>query len=265
MILEKSAAVLGVAASGPVTVSGIAAALGMPKSTASRLLAAMAKAGFLEPLAGQRGFCVGPIVIGAARFGAQRSGLIERLDAMVGEIVGRFGHTGYVSMLEGADVVAVRVREGTNALRVVTPPGTRYPAFATSTGRALLARLADDEVRTLHPEPLLPPCGAAPAGIGELLKRLARVRRMGIAYAEGEANRGAGNLAVAVADSPAGQAAAACISFPSAVCDAAERAAIAEALIAGARRVGKSFGDRAWVQLPEAAEKRRITAGRRAA
>jgi DNA-binding IclR family transcriptional regulator len=265
MILEKCAAVLRVAAAGPLTVSGVAASLGMPKSTVSRLLAAMARSGLLEPLPGQRGFSVGAVVIGAARAGTLRRGLVDRLDEMVAEIVNRFGHTGYVSILDGAEVIAVRVREGSNALRVVTPPGTRYPAFATSTGRALLARLDDAEVRRLHPEPLLPPCGAAPRAIGELMKRLSRVRRMGIAHAEGEANRGAGNLAVAVVDAARSQSAAACISFPSAVCDAAERAAIAEALIAGARQVGSAVGDPAWLQPPEVVEKPRTTTRRRAA
>jgi DNA-binding IclR family transcriptional regulator len=244
-LIGKIAGSLRLVARGPVTVTLIARELGMPKSSASRLLKQLAASGILEPVGPRGGYRAGFAILAAAGAAVLEPSLVDRLDDLVRRLAERFGHTGYVSVLDGDIVKGVRVREGTNLLRVVTPVGHRYPAFATSTGRALLARLEDGEVRRRHPAVLVPPSAAAPQTLEELLDRLADVRRAGIAFAEGEANRGTGNLAVAVMARD-GEVAAACISFPASICDGSERARIAEALINGATAIGALVSDPFW-------------------
>ena len=82
------------------------------------------------------------------------SSLIERAAAVVARISGATGHTGYVSKREGRDIVAVTDHPGTNALRVSSSIGRRLEAFASATGRTLLARMSDEDVRKLYPSPL---------------------------------------------------------------------------------------------------------------
>ncbi len=244
-LIGKIAGTMRLVARGPVTVTSIARELELPKSSASRLLKQLAASGILEPVGPRGGYRAGFTIFAAAGVAVIEPSLIDRLDDLVRRLVERFGHTGYVSILDGDIVKGVRVREGTNLLRIVTPVGHLYPAFATSTGRALLARLQDDDVRRRHPSAISPPSATAPQSLEDLLIRLGEVRRNGIAFAEGEASRGTGNLAVAIM-SRDGEAAAACISFPASICDNAERDRIADALVNGAVSIGALVSDSYW-------------------
>ena len=115
-------------------------------------------------------------------------------DEQLARIVKATGHTGYVAMLDGGDVLGLRMRPGSKPLRVVTSPGDRLPAFCSSTGRALLARLDDATVRALYSVGLQPPSPNAPQTVddlpgllaGEKVERQAQER---IAFLAGEADR----------------------------------------------------------------------------
>ena len=232
------------------SVTGVAALLGVPKSTASRLLKSMAEEGLLEAAGASRRYRPGPLIAALARTGQADSPLIARLHAMLVPVVRECGHTGYVSVREGTEIRGVRIEEGWQDLRLATPAGTRFPAAATAVGRALLARLADRQVAALLPERLDPPSATAPATRGEVLARLARVRAEGFAEADDEGHRGVGTIAVAVSDPAGTEIAAACISFPRALIDAAGRARIRRLLLDGAREVGAALGDPAWANIP---------------
>jgi DNA-binding IclR family transcriptional regulator len=73
------------------------------------------------------------------------------------------------------------------------------PAHCTSTGKALLAMLGDDEVIRLYPrEELLQLTPKSIATRSELLATLAVVRRRGWASSREESEEGVGSVAVAV-------------------------------------------------------------------
>ena len=113
--------------------------LDIPKSSASRMLKAMADAGLLEHAPGSRRYRIGPLAIGLGRAGRTQSRLMDRLHAMLAEVVRSCGHTGYVSVRDGLEIFGLRMIEGSHDLRVVREPGVRMPAVATAVGRALLA------------------------------------------------------------------------------------------------------------------------------
>ena len=137
-----------------LTVTTAAELLGVPKSTASRLLRAMLEAGFLETVGDSKKYRPGLLLYEAGRLYRDSSSLIERAAAVVARISGATGHTGYVSKREGRDIVAVTDHPGTNALRVSSSIGRRLEAFASATGRTLLARMSDEDVRKLYSGPL---------------------------------------------------------------------------------------------------------------
>ena len=236
-ILASAAAVLR--CFGParpsLTVTDVATLTGMPKSSASRLLRSMRDAGLLETVGSSKHFRPSALLFEVGqRF--RGSPLVTRADAVVAELSAALGHTGYVSVRDGRDVVGVTHHPGAGALRVVTPVGHRLAAFASATGRTLLARLTDGEVRALHPDPLDPPSPTAPQSVDELLARLHRVRRDGYAISHDEANRGVVAVAVAVAD-PDGDEASLCVACPAATVGAAERRAIIDGLLERAARL----------------------------
>ena len=226
-----------------LTVSDLSRLLGMPKSNASRLLRAMRDAGFLETVGATKLYRPSSLVLNAGRVYQQSVPLIVRADQIVSRISEETGHTGYVSKREGTDVAVVADRTGTNTLRVVNSIGRRLEAFASATGRSLLARMRDEEIAALYPGPLKPPSPNAPQNFSELMARIARVRQDGYAELNDEANRGVGALAVAVGDPSTLEVVSLCIAFPASAITPDERARILQSLINGANVIASDFGD----------------------
>ncbi|WP_158817908.1 IclR family transcriptional regulator [Methylocapsa sp. S129] len=238
-----------------VTVTDLVSLLGMPKSNASRLLRAMRDEGLLETVGASKRYRPSLLLNQVGQIYRFAASLIDRADAIVGRISDEVGHTGYISVRRGADIIGVTAHPGRHALRVVTAIGDRISAFASSTGRALLARLSDDEVRQLYPDGLVPPSGTAPQNLDELLARLARVRREGYAESHDEAVRGVRAISVAVGDPATGDEVALCISFPAAMASPQERLAIIRSLSEGAAEIAALTRDPLFIPIrPSIAE-----------
>jgi len=148
--------------------------------------------------------------------------------------------------------MALTDHAGSNVLRVASTIGRRLEAFASATGRALLARLGDDEVRQLYAKPFVPPSPTAPQNIDELLVRLSHVRSDGYAESSDEANRGVGGIAVAVGDPKTGEEVSLCITFPVATITSAEHEVIINGLMEGAREIARIVGDPLFARLKAA-------------
>lgn len=221
----------------------------MPKSSASRLLKAMLREGLLSRVESSAKYKVGNLLFEVARLYRLNSSLIGAADEALSAVCRATGHTGYISILDGSDVLVIRMHQGSHALRVFTPLGQRAPAFATSTGRALLARLGDGDVRALYAEGFVPPSPNAPQSIDDLIALLAEVRSRGWAEAFDEAIPGVGSISTAVVDGEAGERLSMCISFPSSTILPAERSRIVTLLVAAARQVGAKFDDSFHSQL----------------
>ena len=226
-----------------LTLTDVVAILGTPKSSTSRLLRAMRDAGLLELAPASRRYRPGILLFELGQTYRRASTLLARADDAVARLSARFGHTSYVSVLDGADVVGVAHHEGTSALRVGTPIGRRLAGFASATGRALLARKTDAEVRALHPQSLSPVHPASPADIDALLAALAVVRRDGFATSHDEANAGIGALAVAVGERQTGEDIALCLVYPLATVSEAERQAMLNAMLAEAAEIATLVDD----------------------
>ncbi|WP_052121449.1 IclR family transcriptional regulator [Inquilinus limosus] len=251
--LESAAAVLRCFSTNrtEITVTEASSLLSLPKSNISRLLRAMRDAGLLETIGDSKRYRPGPLILGVAHLYSSTSSLVGRADAVVARIVAAVGHTGYVSIRDGGEVIGLTYHPGTNVLRVATPVGRPLAAHSSATGRSLLARLSDDQVRELFREPWQPVSPTAPQTIDELLQRLERVRRLGFAESHDEANRGVGALAVAVGSPQTGEAVSLCIAYPVSTVTAEEREDIIARLLAGAGEVAALAGDPNWTNRAE--------------
>jgi len=238
-----------------LTVTEVAALLSLPKSNVSRLLRAMRDAGFLETVGTSKRFRPGALMVELGQVYRRASSLLDRADAVVARVSAEVGHTGYVSVRVGREVMALTDHAGSNVLRVASTIGRRLEAFASATGRTLLARLSDDEVRQLHSKPFVPPSATAPQNIDELLARLFEVRRYGYAESNDEANRGVGAIAVAVGDLETGEEVSLCITFPAATITSSEREVIINGLMRGAREIAALVGDPLFASLEVASRR----------
>lgn len=82
----------------------------------------------------------------------------EFLQPDLRDIVQKYGDASSVGVLEGTDVIYIAHNSVQRARRAAAIVGARYPAYATSLGRVLLAGLPDDQLdqylADLRPEPL---------------------------------------------------------------------------------------------------------------
>jgi DNA-binding IclR family transcriptional regulator len=239
-ILRNAADVLGCFGTDcpHVTVSEVSQKLDMPMANASRLLKAMRDAGLLETIGDSKRHRPGRLMLDLAAAFRHSSGLIGRAGEVVAEVVRRFGHTGYVSVLNGRDVTAVADYPGSNALRVVSTLGRRLPAHLSATGRSLLARLEDEDVMRLY---------AGIPAVETLPARLADVRAQGFATSEQETTPGVNAIGIAVADPQTDEAVSLCIVYPFMLVDATGRDEMITALGEGAARIAADLGDTAFV------------------
>lgn len=221
-----------------LSVTEVGRLLGIPKSSTSRLLKAMMEEGFLTSIGKIPRYRAGHLLMEVASLYANSSTLMEAASAALTDICKATGHSGYISILDKSDILVLRVFRGTQPLRVVTPLGSRAPAYATSTGRALLARLTDEQVRKIYPSAAALTVRAenAPRSIDDLLGRLAQTRRLGWSEAIDEAVADVGSVSVAVGD-PAGELITLCVSFAAHLVPKAERLKLAETLVAAAMTI----------------------------
>jgi IclR family transcriptional regulator, KDG regulon repressor len=236
-----------------LSVTEVARLLGMPKSSVSRLLKAMLGENLLASVAGTPRYRIGHLFFEVARMYERSSTLMDVTNTAMGALCAETRHGGYISILDGADVLPLRVFFGTETLRVVTPLGKRMPAYSTSTGRNLLARLSDGAVRSLHRKPLVPPSASAPRDVDDLIRRLEQIRRGGWCEAIDEGVPGVGSVATSVADPANTETLAFCLSFPAHLVSELDRRRLAVTLTDTARRIATRFNDPFWTNVPQMA------------
>lgn len=217
--LENAAAVLklfqqkGVTLGHPgLTFTEVVEALKLPKSTVSRLLSTMENQGLLERDADNRSFHIGRVLLSVAGHYLSAP-LVDRTAPALLRLADKTGCMGYISRLDGCDVVVMRMFHGRYFTQLVTPPGSRVPAAATSTGRVLLALHSEDEIRARYQDgwPALPP--NSPQSIDALCEQLAGIRQRHWALARNETLPGISSLSVAVHNKHHGESVALCLSF----------------------------------------------------
>jgi DNA-binding IclR family transcriptional regulator len=232
-----------------VTVTDVMNELQHPKSSASRTLSMMANYGFLERDPATRAYRPGPVVMEASyhfRGSHNVASLVEEaLDALVRET----GHTGYILLLDGAEAMVIDMRPGSGTLQVYTPTGSRAPAYASSQGRALLARLDDREVLALVGPRLEVRRGNSPKTPKELLARLAQVRAQGWAFSSNEFVENVAGVAAAVMDPSTHKYYGFGLAFPADQASDALAAKLGSRVRDAAREVGKRVGDTYWLEF----------------
>jgi IclR family pca regulon transcriptional regulator len=182
-----------------MSLSEVAVASGLSRASARRFLHTLVELGYVRT-DGKR-FELTPQVL---RLGtAYLSGLglpqlaqphLERLSADVGESTS-------AAVLDGTEIVYVARVSTRRIMTVGITVGTRFPAFATSMGRVLLAALPADQLdRYFQVAQLRPPTPRTVHTEAELRPLLAEIATQGWAEVDQELGPGLYSLAAAVRD-----------------------------------------------------------------
>ena len=230
-----------------ISVSEVAGELGIPKSSASRLLSTMRKSEIVAQVSKGGVYGIGPL---ARRLGALYSSAVSTRDIVregMKELATETGHSCWMSVLSGTDITVVDGVHGGYPIRLVVEVGSQLPSHATAAGKALLARLDDERIRALYRSAELPVFtqNTLPS-IDRLLAQLAAVRQRGWAETRQEIIDGITSLSVALtaASEPAGIALS--VSFPVANLKEGQQKDVRDALLRTAAKLGQRIGDANW-------------------
>jgi IclR family transcriptional regulator, pca regulon regulatory protein len=182
-----------------LTLSDVARETGLARAVARRFLLTLQDLGYVR--ADDRRFTLTPRVLELGYSFLSSLTLPEIAQPHLRDLVGRVHESSSVSVLDGTDVVYV-AREPTRRIMTVhIAVGTRFPAYATSMGRVLLAGLeasaladflAVAQLRALTPATLIDP--------EALTAEIARVRERGWALVDQELEAGLRSIAVPIRD-----------------------------------------------------------------
>jgi DNA-binding IclR family transcriptional regulator len=245
-----------------LTVTDVATELGVPKSSVSRTLSMMADYGFLERDPVTLAYRPGGLIMEASYHYRGSHNVVSLLGEELTALVQETGYTGYVNLLDGAESLVIQMRTGrVGSLQVYTPEGTRAPAYASSMGRAILARLGDDDVSELVGNRFERAVGSAPRNRKELLARLAKVRVDGWSLSLGEIVPNVAGISAAVLDPDSGRPYGIGIALPAHQLEQTHLESLGRAVRDAAMRVGRRIGDGYWLSFVSEPEAAASTAG----
>ncbi|MGI5461034.1 IclR family transcriptional regulator [Streptomyces sp. CA-249302] len=184
----------------PHRLGDIAAAAGVPKASAHRIMTNLVATGFLAS-DGQGGYGPGPRVRALAARITQGCEEDQVMRAELEVLSRRIGHTVHMGVRTG-DVVTLLVKvSGPNAVQDSSRVGMQLPLHTTAIGKCVLAGLADEELTALVGRLGLPArTENSLTELAALHADLANVRERGFALDDEENEPGVRCLAVPVRD-----------------------------------------------------------------
>lgn len=227
-----------------VGIAEVSRRLGVHRSTASRLAATLAAAGYLEPAGEQGRYRLAAKLAVLGEIAAAGNELRTAALPPLRDVVTRLGETGHLGVLDGAEAVTVALVDGWQTVRMHSWVGKRSPAHCSSMGKALLAGLSPAQLAARYPDRELP--ARTPHTItsrAALEKCLADVRDRGYAEDREELEPHLCCVAAPVFGRDGAVVASVSVSGPaSRLADPAAAAAAAAEVRAAARQISARLG-----------------------
>jgi DNA-binding IclR family transcriptional regulator len=223
-------------------VGEIARVLSLHKSSASRLAATLAAAGYLEPEGAGR-YRLGAKLAALGGLVTADADLRRSALPSLREIVTRLGETAHLGVREGTEAVTVEVVDGWHTVRMHSWVGKRSPAHCSALGKVLLAALPARDLEALYGgrrlEVRTPRTIASLQRLGE---ELSAIRRQGYALDREELESGLCCVAAPILGPEGATVAAISVSGPPSRIRGAAVAEIAARMRAAATDIGRRLG-----------------------
>lgn len=203
-------------AGGPVGVTETARRLGMPKSSAARIVAALARRGFLRQEEPSGKYALSNIYYTFTSALSERNLLIPRAVPVMEKVFRALRETIHLNVADGLERVCVHVLESPQQLKAVMPVGQRSPLYCGGSSKALLAFSDEETVERVFARPFRKFTGDTITGKKAMREEIHRIRERGYAVSHGERVEGITSVSVPVFH-PGGQLAASLtVSVPTA-------------------------------------------------
>jgi IclR family pca regulon transcriptional regulator len=182
-----------------LTLSEVAASTGVTRAAARRFLLTLMDLGYVRT--DGRFFSLSPRVLELGYAYLSSLSLPEVAEVHLEALVAEVNESSSVSVLDGPDVVYVARVPTSRIMTVTINVGTRFPAYATSMGRVLLAGLPDDDLAAYFDTVAIDRLTARTIGSVSALKtELQRVRAQGWALVDQELEQGLRAVAAPIRD-----------------------------------------------------------------
>jgi len=187
-----------------MTLTEVAKATGFTRAAARRFLLTLVDLNYAR-FDGKR-FRLGPRVLELGYAYLSSFSLPRIADSHLAALVAQVGEFSSVSILDGTEIIDVATRvPPSQIMRVSSSVGARYPAFATSMGRVLLAGLDPNELDRLLPDIEIKQLTDYTVRTREELRTdIARVKQAGYSIVDQELEYGLMSISAPVRD-PSGQ------------------------------------------------------------
>jgi DNA-binding IclR family transcriptional regulator len=174
-----------IAENGPLTLADLAARLLTPKSSLHRVCAVLVERDWLVRRPDGR-FDLGIRAIGLTQRSVELP-IVTAFRSVSAHLLTLHDETVCLAVLDGEDSVFVALEETSQPVRLMTRVGSRTPAFASASGRVILADRSPAVVAAQYAgRTLLTPTGRRLRGVEELLEILSEVRERGFAQNDQE-------------------------------------------------------------------------------
>jgi DNA-binding IclR family transcriptional regulator len=107
-----------------------------------------------------------------------------------------------LTVLDGADVVYLDVVEGTQRVKLAAVPGQRLPAFCTASGKAILAFLPEDKLKSVLERGMPKYTQATITSPEVFFRNMSEVRNQGFAISLQEFEDGINAIAAPIGNQP---------------------------------------------------------------
>lgn len=199
-----------------LTAEEITARTGLPRSTAYRLLAWMARRGLLVHDARGGRYHPGLRLLELGAIAAEQMELRQAARPILRELLEQTGETVNLSVYHNGHRICVEKVDSIHDIRGVIHVGKPYPLHAGAAGKAILALLPPSEVeRILRHQPLERFTDRTLVRKADLLRSLAEIRRTGVAVSHGERVEGATAVSAPIFDGQGQVVASITVSGPS--------------------------------------------------
>jgi len=198
--VDRAAAILEILArDGEAGVTEVARELGVHKSTASRLLAALDRRELVTQDAARGRFRLGVGIVRLAGAASARLDVVQESRPVCRALAQQLGETVNLAILSGREALYLDQAAGPAALSPHNWAGRRIPLHATSDGKVLLAYLPEAELAAcLTPPPLARFTERTVTAAAQFPALLAEVRSRGFATAVDELEAGLTAIAAPV-------------------------------------------------------------------
>ncbi len=241
--VDRALTVLEIVAElGQAGVTEIAGALGVHKSTVSRLVAVLEARGYVEQVSERGKYRLGLAIPRLARMAAGQNDLVklsqeacDRLSTVVGETVN-------LAVLDQDRIVNIVEAIGPAEITLRTWVGQSCPAYATSSGKVLLAGLDPNDLRSRVQVPMPTFTEFTVGSIVDLIAELSVVRERGWASVSEELEVGLNAVAAPVHDAHMQVIAALSVSGPSYRLPPDRFEDVAKQAVAAADQISRQLG-----------------------